>query len=67
MCFIIAIYLWIKYGGKFIIVFQPFPHIVVSSKSGIFHGTNRSGKWRIEEMDSDSFSRWLVPHTKIKP
>jgi hypothetical protein len=60
MCLIIGIYLWIKHGGKLLIIFQPFPHVVVSAKSGIWHGTNRSGKWKIEKMEPSFFNKWLV-------
>lgn len=43
-----------------LIVFQPFPHVVISARSGIWHGTNRSGKWQIEKMSEESFKRWIV-------
>ena len=60
MCLILGIYLWIKLGGKLLIVFQPFPHVVVSTKSGIWHGTNRNGSWVIEQMEHDVAVRWLI-------
>jgi hypothetical protein len=60
MCLFLGLYLWYKYGGKLLVVFQPFPHVIVCSKSGIWHGTNRSGKWQIEKMSSESFRKWII-------
>ena len=62
MCLILAILLcWRhrKYKPKMVVVFQPFPHVVVCTRRGCWHGTNKSGKWRIVKMDSDALSRWL--------
>ena len=59
MCLVYALYLWWKYGGYLVFVFQPAPHALVFSKHGVWHGTNKSGKWRIEYMDRASVTRWL--------
>ena len=50
-------------GGRLLFTFQPNFHVMVLSASGrIFHGTNKSesGNWRIEEIDSKAFTRWLI-------
>lgn len=60
MCLILGIYLWIKLGGKLLIVFQPFPHVVVSTRFGIWHGTDRNGSWQIEQMSNRAFSKWMI-------
>ena len=60
LCFVYGIYLWAKHGGRLLIVFHPFPHVLVLSKDIILHGTNKSGKWKIESIEKDSFIRWLM-------
>ena len=67
MCLLIAIYLWFKYGGTLMILLhKPWPHVVVISESGIRHGTTKTGKWTIEELDKTQFSKWLVRRVKNK-
>ena len=63
MCILYALKLWKKMGGRLLFTFQPNFHVLVLSASGrIFHGTNKSesGNWRIEEIDSKAFTRWLI-------
>jgi len=63
MCILYAIKIWLKLGGRFLITFQPHLHVMVVTANGrIFHGTTKckSGKWHIEEIDSNAFARWLI-------
>lgn len=64
MCLLYGLYIWCKYGVKMLIIFQPFPHVVVSSSDAIRHGTNRLGKWKIEEMKKEAFCTWIIKSIK---
>jgi len=64
MCLFYGLYLWWTKGGRLAIIFQPFPHIVVFSATGVWHGTNRSGRWRIEKMSNEAVIKWLDLHQK---
>lgn len=63
MCLFFGIYLWLKHGGKLLIIFQPCPHVVVCSKGLVWHGTNKHGTWSIENIERDNFVKWLIPNT----
>lgn len=60
MCVFYALKLWLQKGGKLLFIFQPSFHVIVCSSSGIFHGTNKNGKWKVEQIDAASFTRWLL-------
>jgi hypothetical protein len=60
MCLFIALYLWVKYGGKLIVVFHPMPHVLVMSKGVVRHGNRKTGKWKVYEMSVETFSRWIA-------
>lgn len=36
--------------------------MLITNDGRIFHGTTRSqdGRWRIEEIDAEAFTRWLT-------
>ena len=60
-CLILGIKIWREHGGKLLIVFQPYPHVIVMCSDGIIrHGTNRkTGVWRVEEMTVSRFVYWM--------
>lgn len=63
MCVLYALKLWKRMGGRLLITFQPGFHVMLITNEGrIFHGTTRShdGRWRIEEIDAEAFTRWLT-------
>ena len=65
MCFLYALKILKRHGGRLLFSFQPNFHVVVCSNGRIFHGTNRGGKgWRIEELDLPAFARWLAERGK---
>jgi hypothetical protein len=47
-----------------ILLHKPWPHVVVISDSGIRHGTTKTGKWTIEKIPKEKFSKWLVRKSK---
>jgi hypothetical protein len=60
MCIFIALWLWLKYGGKFILILHPYPHALVISDGIVRHGNKKTGKWKIYEMDKEVFARWIM-------
>jgi hypothetical protein len=68
MCIYYALALWKRKGGKLLLTFQPGFHVMVCSPSGIFHGTSKGGKWHVEQIDPEAFTRWLIGDTgETKP
>jgi len=61
MCILYAIKLWMKHGGKILVMFHPFFHVMVCAKGKIYHGTTKSknGKWRVEEIDVETFAKLI--------
>lgn len=59
MCIYYGWKLWRKYGGRVLFSFQPKFRVMVCSDSGIYHGTNKGGKWHVEQLDIESLSKWL--------
>ncbi len=60
MCLLIGLYLWKKHGGRLVIIFQPFPHVVVFCRDGLCrHGTHKTGRWSIEILEMHKFKRWF--------
>lgn len=41
-------------------IINPVIHVMVCSPTGIFHGTNKHGVWAVEQIDPESFTRWLL-------
>jgi hypothetical protein len=60
MCFLYALKILKRHGGRLLFLFHPNFHVLVCAKGRIFHGTNRGGKgWRIEELDPQAFAHYL--------
>lgn len=62
MCLYYAIIIWIRSGGKLVIVFQPFPHVIVCTKLGVIHATNTKssdGRWEIKRLNTKKMIKWL--------
>ena len=60
MCILYALKLWKKKGGNLVIQIRPNFHVMVCSATGIWHGTNESGKWRVEQVNHRALARWLT-------
>ena len=60
MCIWYAVKLLKEKGGRLLFSFQPTFHVMVCSPSGIFHGTSKGGKWHTEQINPETFTRWLI-------
>lgn len=64
MCLVYAFYLWLSLWSKrtsprFVVITYPKFHVLVLSKFGLFHGTDKGGCWHIEQLRICCFTRWL--------
>ena len=60
-CFLYAIKLLKRHGGKLLFTFQPNFCVVIEANGRIFHGTTRGLEgWKIKEFDLKAFARWLA-------
>ena len=60
MCLLYALKLWKDKGGKLLFQISPNFHVMVCSSTGIYHGTNKGGKWHVEELNAEALTRWLT-------
>lgn len=58
MCFLLAIFARLFYGGTMYVQISPL-HFVVECDGQLIHGTNKRGKWEIERRPWSQYEKWL--------
>jgi hypothetical protein len=59
MCFLLAVWVWLREGGDLFVQLRPF-HCVVRRGGVLVHGTNKKGgAWWVERRSWAAYAVWL--------